>query len=292
MRKLFIIILTALSLYGYGQGINVLRTTHHPITEAAASSYIDEYQAVLDAMTTDPTGDTLTWQNALVDSLVTNGYWARMDWLHIYANPENGDDESLINWIDPGTFDGTEVNSPVWTRLEGYAGLRTSNRVISTGYTPSTDAINVSATSITVGLYVRTDISGGFSYDIGSDGTGTADIFMRVFDASDNFNVQINNASGMTASNTTSEGFYFATRRTSGNMGELYKNGTGVNGPTAIFTPTLSDATVYVLGRTTSSASDHQVAIAFMMDEVTDAEVTDINNFFETYMDAIGTGVQ
>jgi len=256
----------------------------------ASSSYVAQYDSVLDWMTTDPTGDTLIWQNAMVDSLVANGYWGRMDFFHVEANPENGDGEARLNWVRRDSFNLIEVNSPVWTANEGYTGLRASNRCLNTQYTPSTDVINASASSFTYGIVILTDLSGGFGREIGSDGSAS-DTYLRVRDGSNNTISVINGSSSNTGANTSSEGIYIGTRRTSGNIGEVYRNGVSI-AEGNIFSPTLPDALFYILGMSATNTTDHQVAIDFVMDEVTDAEALHIAEIIEeTYLDPMGIGV-
>ena len=90
------------------------------------SIYISQYQDVYDAFTTKPSGADAALQNTMVTSLVGDGVWAKLDVLHIYAIQSGTESDTLINWLNPGTFDGTATNFSMSTGLEIVATRRDS----------------------------------------------------------------------------------------------------------------------------------------------------------------------
>ena len=125
MKKILTFILFALLLLPLEGQIG--RYPFYTVT--SPSPYCIEYQAVLAAMTTDPSNDIKDYQNTMVEALVAGGYWARMDQLLITATEVNTGGEALINWINPGTYDADNVDATAWTTLEGYTGDATADYI-------------------------------------------------------------------------------------------------------------------------------------------------------------------
>jgi hypothetical protein len=99
--------------------------------------------------------------------------------------------------------------------------------------------------------------------------------------------------------NTNSSGLVLATRtNTSITSVANYRNGSPLADNDACTRNKLIDAVIYILCYNYSNSTGPtyyfpgQVSIAFILDGVTDAEASAINTVIETYMDAIGKGVE
>ena len=118
-RLLFLLLLV--SQIAYGQKV----TTYggKALTyggDVATYAYCDEYQAVYDAYTVKPSDAVAAIDNTMVSGLVSDGAWAKLDVVWVYASHTNGAGEALLDWKQPtggaslldagkGTFDsGTE----------------------------------------------------------------------------------------------------------------------------------------------------------------------------------------
>ena len=161
MKKISIIlILIIIPIIAIGQSIIRANPFY---TAPQTSIYCTEYQAILSAMTTDPSNDIKDYQNTMVEALIAGGYWARMDQLLITATEVNTGGEALINWINPGTYDADNVDATAWTTLEGYTGDATAG-YISTNLNPGDGgSYNYTLDDGTIGIYLRTDLAEALS---------------------------------------------------------------------------------------------------------------------------------
>jgi hypothetical protein len=96
------------------------------------------------------------------DIYVIASSWDRMDVFEVYAVHE-ADDESLINWIKPGSHDATNATSFPWIRNAGYSGAET-REYLESNYNPYSDSASVTATggfgknSATFGIWFLEDL--------------------------------------------------------------------------------------------------------------------------------------
>lgn len=279
-RLINIVLLLFLSICISGQVVTT--NVYFAPASGVAADYNAEYDTVLAAMTTDPTGDTLTWQNEMVDSLVYFGYWARMDILHVFANTINTGGEALINWIDPGTNDAAEADSPTWTKRQGYKGSDADvGRIVVANLTDAS-ITNYTQDDATIGVYNRLTHDSDANYEIYAYSTHY--IVMR-FKSSDLARLRINSTDYYDVANTDAKGFYVGTRRGATEV-EFYRNGSPLGSDTDASTG-IPNITIDLLKNTPS-----EFAIYFVMDAVSDAEVVILNRIFERYMDHLGTGIQ
>lgn len=281
MRKLLILIglLVAFQLQGQLVRTSVVASQGG----VAAPVYEAQYQAVLDAMTTDPTGDTLTWGNILVDSLVTYGYFANMHILYIFANTNNGAGEALINWANPGTYDADEAATGIlWTKRQGYTGA--SGDYISTNYNPKTAGLNKNAA--TIGAYLKIDQQESNSYICYADEADST-IWMSARSGSDNVTSRINaNASQTVPGSTDADGMWIGTRRGATDI-EVYRNGGSVD--TEAGASTGVPGAEMILFTNGVFYSTNQIAIFFVLNAgITDTQAAQLSRFFNTYMTNIG----
>ncbi|GAH87025.1 unnamed protein product, partial [marine sediment metagenome] len=79
----------------------------------------------------------------LVEGLISDGIWPKLDCLWNMACHTNNTGEAQINWINPGTFDFTLINNPAFEIDRGFTGNGV-NQYINNQYNPSIDSINYS----------------------------------------------------------------------------------------------------------------------------------------------------
>lgn len=285
MKKLIIIPLLFLSVLVFGQNMR------SPFARAAAvagepSAYTEQYQAVLDVWTTDPTGDTLTWQNNLVYSLDTAGFWDNGDLLYIPAITENGDGEATVNWLNPGTYDLTETNSPTWTDNEGYTGNGT-NSYLTTGWDVANNGVNYTQNDASICVYIRNNV-GVAAAVIGSEiASGGSYLYPRT--ATGYVAIRLNSNNESFNENTNSQGFWQVSRGASDDV-KVYKNASLIWNPDpASTTPSSED--LKILTGDATAFSTCQVAFVYIGKSLTPTKIGTLNTIVETYMDAIGKGV-
>lgn len=262
-------------------------------TVTSPSPYCIEYQAVLAAMTTDPSNDIKDYQNTMVEALIAGGYWARMDQLLIPATEVNTGGEALINWINPGTYDADNVDATAWTTLEGYTGDATDD-YISTNFNPGDGgSYNYTLDDAAIGLYLRTDLVEETGSVFGSY-AGTNDRISLTPHLEDNqYLIRVNQpSSGSLAGIAGATTGLHVITRTASDAVSYYRNGGLVKTETDA-SSAIPNMELYVLRMNGAGVgSAHQFSIYFVMDGIDSTDAAALNTIFETYMDALGTGVE
>jgi hypothetical protein len=75
----------------------------------------DEMEDVWDAFTTKPTSAVLTAMDTMMSGFVNGGYFAKAEFIDIFAVHINTAAEAQINWHDPGTFNPILSGPPIFT---------------------------------------------------------------------------------------------------------------------------------------------------------------------------------
>jgi len=258
-------------------------STSTTTTTTTTPPFISEYQSVYDAMTSKPNNDVANAQDAMVSSLVADGIWSNLDVLYIYAQHTNGDSEALINWINPGTTDGTLNNSPTFAALEGFTAIDTGDHYVKTNWDPSNNGSNFTQNDASFGVYVRTDTS------ITRPIIGNTNNRIYPRDASDDAQFSVTDTSFVADTNADARGFYIA-QRTASNSAKLYKNGSEI-----VSTANASEALTtndFTVGRAFgSNETTQQFSVAFMGGSFTSQERSDFEDAIETYMESNGKGI-
>lgn len=254
-----------------------------------STGYTTQYQALLDEWAVDPTGDTLTWQNALVDSLVTRGYWTRMDGLWVLAN--NTEANALINWLNPsaGTYDLVETGAGSLTFTRFSHVVSDGTNYYTSNMDLSSEASNFALNDGTIAVYIRDNSQQGGSAIGVVDATSQTRITAR--DYADTFYGRLNASTSLSNASTNSSGFWQLTR-TASNATEIYRAGASFDSETDASNTVPSGADFKVFTRDASTMVTHQISIVYIMDGISDNAADSIDNYFETYMDNIGAGVQ
>jgi hypothetical protein len=249
-----------------------------------------EYKAVHDTFTNKPSAAVAAEQDTLVKALVDGGAWGKLDLFYLFAQENNGDGEALKNWVNPGTFDATLVNTPTFTSLEGFRGGGAD--CVDTNYNPSTNKINFSQNSCCGGIYLRDDTQES-KYDFGA---GTAGLDVWQFQANyassrARYYVNTTNVSlGPVA--TDSRGLWVMQRENDAANVKLYRNGSNVDTEADASTGIPSSTTVNVGARGAGyDKSTRQFSCFFLGSHLTTGEITTVTNAIEAYMDSNGKGV-
>jgi len=254
---------------------------------AAQAGFTEEYQAVLDAWTIKPDASVKNAQNTMVKTLVDNGIWSKLDLLYIYAGHTNDNGESLINWINPATFQATLYNSPAFVSLEGFTGNGTSAK-IGHNWIPNTDGVNYQQDSASLFVYSRTNNTENV-YDVSAWGAPYS--LMRLRTTGDQTVMYLNqNGSTTTAGQTNSSGFYVSTRNDGVTL-KVYRNSIEIDSEADASTG-MSANELFSLGDSSHGTwSTKQLSCLGAGAGLSPAEVTILTNAIEAYMDSNGKGV-
>lgn len=192
-----------------GLGIGVYWATN---LAGGGGGFDADYQSVLDRASslgyTAPSASQQTLQNTLVTDLKTAGIWDKLDLFYVFAT-DGDSDYATLNWKIPASFQATKVNSPTFTTNGGYAGDGSSS-YLDTNYTPSSDGINVTETSISAGGYEKIFPTSTYGSIIGVDSVNN-DILTSTKFAGSSF-YRINDGGTWRPHNNLGAGFYGLTR--------------------------------------------------------------------------------
>ena len=286
MRKILLIIGLFLTISLSGQILPGIVASQGGAGFVARSA---EYDTVYKAMTTKPTAQYAVIDDDMVYSLDSAGFWDRMDYLLIVAS-EN-EDGALINWIKPGTYDADNVSSTAWTKFEGYTGDG-ANDYISTNFNLSSNTSNYTLDDASVGIYIRTNLQETTPTVFkASDGTNSVGLSPRT--TTDQYSAKINASLNMGGIAVLDSRALWVLTRTASNACSMYRTTTKLETETDVST-SIPDTEIYVLYNITAPGyySAHQFSIFFIMDGVSDDDVTNLNTIFERRMDRLGKGVQ
>lgn len=224
---------------------------------------------------------------ALIDGLVADGIWTKLDVLYVFATQDST--TALLNLIS-ASFTATSVNSPAFAADLGFTG--SAAKYLDSNFNPSTasspkfvqNSAHVSAWSVT-NLIDSNPI-------IGMDSAaGETDIFPR-YSSDNNAYYRINSAGIGGVLVDQSVGHYVANRSTSSAV-QGYKNGVSVltNGSATSNAPL--NASIQVLGvyhkdSNVHATSSHQCAAVTIGSSLNSTEAANLYNRLLTYMSSVG----
>jgi hypothetical protein len=263
----------------------------------AGSSYGDTYQAVYDAMTNKPSADVAEAQNTMVEALVDAGVWSKLDVFYLFAQESNAASEALINWVNPGTFDATLVNSGdiTFTSLEGFASGGTSG-YINTNWNPFANGVNFAQDDASHGIYSRSNIEESFE-DYGINGGDSKWLYMLLrYETLNRFYAGTNDAGGsdFLGTYTDSTGFWIG-NRTGASANRYYRNKVEKR-QADIASTGLPNYELYIccynsVGSPSGSRVTKQFSCFFTGSQLTVQQITDLTDAVEAYMDSNSKGI-
>lgn len=215
-----------LRFYGYGD--SGLIGPSNVVLDSSAS-------AVISAFSTTPDVERQLAINDLIVRLKADGIWSKLDALYLLAAHESA--AALVNWKNPGTFDITVVDAPVFTADSGYAtdGV---NDYLNTNFNPATAGGNYTQNSACFGFWSGTSGQSNTSRAGWFDGTDGVTMVPR--NTSDRFQFRINQAAiseSAISAVADGAGLYIA-NRSGASAVQGYRNGsqlfTAANASTAL----------------------------------------------------------
>lgn len=181
--------------------------------------------AIFTAFTTPPTTARKILINALVVALKAAGVWTKLDALYIMAAFDS--QSAKINWIRPGTYDLTAVNSPSFTTDVGFANNSSNSNNLDTSFNPNTaPSPNLSRDDATIFAWgLDANDCGIHSGTMGqSTAAGYIDIYPR---SGGSAAVYINDSAGTIISVSDASGL-FSGSRTGASSTVIYRNGSQI----------------------------------------------------------------
>jgi len=255
--------------------------THKVLMSSA--NYEAESLAIFAAFTTSPDDTRKGHINTCVAALKTAGVWAKIDFLHVYAAANS--QAALINWKNPGTFDGTAVSAPTFTTDRGFTGDGSAD-YIDTAYNPSTAGGSFTQNSAHFSCWNRTNSAqGGFMMGQLS-GNHIApkyadnNAYYRCNDNAEMAGVAIANPIGHHIAN-----------RSGASAREGYHNGSSIT-TSSDASKAVANITVFVLAENSGGSpflpTTKECAAASAGGSLSGTEASDFYNALQTYMTAVG----
>lgn len=249
-----------------------------------------DYKAVLDVATGNgwslPSDEQQLLHSTLIRQLKSCGAWAKMDRFFLHTNDADRN-FSRIDWVDPATsqiaINGNGAGTLGWTSNEGFYTDGVS--YVNYRYNPTTDGVNVSQNSMSVGMYEHTISASNAGLLIGSDDASN-DVVLTANYGGNAFLALNDDSTGFTPSITYKAGLYMGVRNASNQLyfydadGTQYADADPSTGLNSV------DFSALKYGASLFSSNDVRAGLFFVGGEMS-AEVGDVYNAVNQYFNAI-----
>lgn len=280
MKKLLIGLFLLLTITLNGQLIEgVVASAQQPIP------YDADYQTYYNALDIKPGKDTANLQNNLVLDLKAAGVWATRDVIYLTAQRTRAGAE--LNLKDPTGDDNiTDVAASSFTKYEGFTNVE-----LNTNWNPSTEGVHYTLNSASINGYFRLNLSSTAIAMGCISGTDEIKLELR-YGGFNTFYARVNSSAELSTTGTgTSLGMFTATRSNSTSVASFH-NGSNKASSFARTSTAVPNANLLILNTTGGTPYVNQVSYVDAGANLTDQQVIDENTAVETYMDAIGKGVE
>lgn len=258
----------------------------------AGQTFSSEFQPVYDSWSTKPGVGVAAQMDTMVAALVAAGVWSKLDLFYLFAAHTNGASEALKNWINPGTFDATNVHASAFVALEGFTGDGV-NDYLNTNWNPNTDGVKFLQDDACAGAYSRSDVQDS-SRVFGCAAGGTA-VYLYPYAILDgDFYLTVNQLSTSNDPNTDADSLgMFVINRAAAGSSQGYKNKSLItDDPQA--SVGVPSADLYILGYNSGGLSEpttRQISCFLAGGSLTPTEINNATDAIEAYMDSNSKGV-
>lgn len=226
----------------------------------------------------------------LINGLVTDGIWSKLDALYIYATQDQT--TALLNLVS-SSYNAAKHGTPTFTADRGFTGTDSSSTIyLDSGFNPSTatspkytqnsghmSAWNVNNAWAAYGAIGVIDFGSGHNSIVVPQDSGSGYGRLSINSAGVADNITISNASG-----------HFIANRSGSNARQGYRNGsssyTGSDGSIAPM-----NFNIFMLGYNsngTPAGSGYQQAMNSIGASLSSTDATNFYNRLRTYMTAVG----
>jgi len=228
-------------------------------------------------------GVTLTADKTLYDTMicgmVTDGTWAKMDAVYIFAAPDST--TAALNLVQ-ATFNGSTSLS--FTAYQGFTGA--AGTPFLTGLTPNAGGTQYTQNAASFGVYNLTSNTTENTVGLGTFNAGpNASLLMQP-----TFTSQvcvINTASGASISSANSQGFWQCSRTASNSQG-ISKNGaaptTNANVSTGLDNSSFTVFCQHQGGTTYAGCTTNQFSAAYIGGALTNTDLANMSSRINAYM--------
>ena len=262
-----------------------------------------ETRLLLNSLLTEPSKSHTQLIDDTIYQLKQAGIWSKLDCLYLLAAPSSG--IAAVNWINPGQYNLTAVNSPTFTANQGYSGRvdAVTPPYLQTGFNPvaleGTDDDGNGVVDEPWAAQFRADNNAMFVWATYVEDTaayiiGTRAHAINPFSASYATRVYARNGaeSGVYVSGVTrASGLYGMSRDNSADF-DMYVNGANV-GTVAQASGVMYSESIQILKRAVNSetCNGNIVRCAGFGAALSDAEYGDLYRIIASYMSLIAAAV-
>lgn len=180
------------------------RRIFHTRTYATANAYRAESLALFAAMSVQLNTAQKNLVDAQIGLLITDGSWAAAD---VIVFPMLvTEQQSLLNWKNPGTYNATAVNfSTTFVTKVGYPAVLANSTYLRSNYIPYSNGVNWTLNNAKALCYIKDNVQ-----DDGRvfGGASNGNTLLRPRDTGNNFIGRINGAAHTGVSNTSGDGLF------------------------------------------------------------------------------------
>lgn len=262
-----------------------------------------ETRLLLNSLLTEPSKSHTQLIDDTIYQLKQAGIWSKLDCLYLLAAPSTG--VAAVNWINPGQYNLTAVNSPTFTANQGYSGRvdAVTPPYLQTGFNPvaleGTDDDGNGVVDEPWAAQFRADNNAMFVWATYVEDTsayiiGTRAHAINPFSASYATRVYARNGaeSGVYVSGVTRDsGLYGMSRDNSADF-DMYVNGANV-GTVAQASGVMYSESIQILKRAVNSetCNGNIIRCAGFGASLSDAEYGDLYRIIASYMARIAAAV-
>ena len=246
------------------------------------------YQAIINYANSNgytlPSAFQISLQNTLLINLKNSGIWDKLDVFYLMATDGNSDFAS-INWKSPNIFELSKINSPTFITNQGFQGNGVSS-YLDTNYNPSSDNINLSINSSSIGFWQFSPSLAANSVEIGAEDGNRLQCLSRWGDSKSYFPINSTSFPNVTAS--TNIGL-FQNNRTSSTTVNQFVNGVKNGTDQSDSSSAIPNRSVSILARNAASPfgySSRTLSMAFVGENL-ENEASDFYNHLNSYMNNI-----
>jgi hypothetical protein len=156
-----------------GVGFNSNVSAGNGFTTLTTGTSATSMSNLIAAMSVTPTALRQGYIAQMIQALYASGTWAKTDAMWVMA--AHDEQASRLNWITPGSFTLTAVNSPTFTTDRGFAG-NGSTSYLDTGWDRATNGVQITQNNAHASVYGLA----GTGSNVGLFGTGASSFQVQV----------------------------------------------------------------------------------------------------------------
>lgn len=290
MKKLFLILLFTVSIYPQSPLLTLMdsgvsyKNTETTLYLASLTTPISQtYAATLDSFITK-----------VKDSLSITSLSSKFDVMYdLGGETKESSKLNLVKRSSDITEDSTGSYGITWTQWEGFQGSQLNGR-LNTHYSDSTNAVNFSRSSASIGIYSRTDLAEA-TIDYGIIQNSTIRLYIRYTDNNIYYTFLSDDIHQGAASNTDSRGLFVMSATSLTNLA-IYRNGNSLGSISNNVVGLRNTNPYYINGYNidntiTNYSTLRQYSFFFVASGLSAPETSKLTNCIEWLMDRKGTGV-